>query len=753
MSGLVELMLHPALAVGVPVGALLGLVFRPLIWPADKGDVNSDVLRRENERLRRDARAPAMVAGHSPDGLLIQDLRGRIEWANPAFTEITGWPLDEILGRRPQEFLLPLDVRPTAREVARFRYDPSSDLFEGFQTVEQVTREGERFWSQLGFALVESPDREEEGRVVVSLRDVTDNMEELEAAQNVSQEWTLFRGALSVTNDALLLQDIQGRVEWASPALRRMTGYGLEELRGRHPDGVILQPGKPVDPAALEAFRFDLAKPEFRLNRINEIVLRTGGSAWIEIRHFRHEISGLGEHVLSVWRDVTELVKRETELQHLKDELHQLTRIDIVTGLANRASLTDFLAQTLARAAETNGRTALIHLDLEQFKEVNDTLGLAAGDAVLREVAKRISSLLGENSMVARASGDEFLIVRADVSSAHAVLSEVETLGELLCKPMNWRGCRVRLGVRFGIAVSEPGQYQSSRLLQQADIALNHARPAGQTALVYDEALGARHFERQSLLSDLAQASTQAQFELHYQPQFDLAAGQVAALEGLMRWRHPDRGVLAPGEFFALAREAGIMEDIDLAAMTTGVDALPSLRAALGNDVRLALNVGRATLARTDYLERLSDELLRRGLLASDVALELGDVVAPEDTDLLQRAAEAGYPLVLDEFGMGSAGLGALSALPISGLKIDARLVRSMTAGDPNASVIRAIIGLCDELTIDVVVSGVSDAAHVPLVRAMGAHTVQGFALAPPMPAAGIADWAAREDLSVSGGG
>ncbi|MEL6232763.1 MAG: EAL domain-containing protein, partial [Pseudomonadota bacterium] len=277
--------------------------------------------------------------------------------------------------------------------------------------------------------------------------------------------------------------------------------------------------------------------------------------------------------------------------------------------------------------------------------------------------------------------------------------------------------------------------------------------PSGQTALIYDEALGAQHFERQSLLSDLAQASTQAQFELHYQPQFDLAAGQVTALEGLMRWRHPDRGVLAPGEFFALAREAGIMEDIDLAAMTTGVDELPALRAALGDGARLALNVSRATLARTDYLERLSDELLRHGLLAADVRLELHDVVAPEDTDLLQRAADAGFALVLDEFGMGSAGLGALSHLPISGLKIDARLVRNMTAGDQNASVIRAIIGLCGELDIDVVVSGVADTAHVPLLRALGAMTVQGFALAPPMPATGIADWAAREDLSASKGG
>ncbi|MEM9049834.1 MAG: EAL domain-containing protein [Pseudomonadota bacterium] len=748
MSGLLELLMHPALAAGLSLGALLGLVLRPILWPSGSQDVNADVLRRENEKLVRNTRAPVMVAGHSPDGLLIQDMRGRIEWANAAFTEITGWPIEDVIGRRPQEFLLPPELRPAPRDIARFRYDPSSAYFDGFHTVQHVTREGERFWSQLGFALVESPDREEEGRVVVSIRDVTDQMEELAAAQAVSGEWATMRAALDAAHDGVLLQSMTGEVEWASPAILRLTGYGIEELRGRNPDSILPMPEKRLGKAALAAFRFDPASTAFRRNRVEQIVLRNGGTAWAEIRHFRFEAQeGAGERserVVSIWRDVTSIVRREQELHGLKTEMERLTRTDAVTGLSNRARFAEYLGDALTRAAGMNSRTAAIHVDLERFKEVNDTLGLAAGDAVLCEIANRLTGWADGQGLVARSSGDEFLVVCEDVESGARVVDRANDLGDALRAQIDWRGCRIRLGARIGIALSEPGQYQASRLLQQADIALTHLRGSRASVRLYTEDLGRQHFDRQSLLSDLALAATRAQFEVHYQPQVDLETGRVTALEALLRWRHPDHGVLAPGDFFSLAAEAGIMEDIDHAAMQAGLSALTRLREAVGQTTRLSLNVAVATLIETDYLSALAEALAKNALTPADVVLELGRLsqVNDRDTELLDRIVDAGFTVMLDEFGMGSAGLGALSSLPVSGVKIDGRVTRGMAAGDRQALTLRAILTLCHDLGLEAVVAGLSESQQIPVLRAMGVTQAQGYAIAMPMQAAELSDWA-----------
>lgn len=745
MGQIAEFLIQPALGLGLVLGALSMLLARGMRRDAD-GEEETETLRAEVARAARQARAPRLVAEYAPDGLVIQDMKGRIEWVNPAFTELTGWPAHEVIGLHPQAFLLPAEMRPGAAELELFRFDPSSEIFEGYQIVEHVTRDGERFWNQLGFALAAEPEDDAPTRVVVTCRDVTEQIEQIDAAQEVLGQHAVQEAALRACHDAVLLQDMTGRVIWASEGIRRITGHGPGHLRGRHLDRLLAgQTG--------EGAPFDPGSEAFRSNRVAQATRRDGTRIWVELRHALYRPPpnesdpAPREHVLTTCRDVTRLVQREQALTEAREEIRVREERDPVTGLPNRACFVERLGQILAESGDSNRRTGLIHVELETFREVNEALGRTAGDAVLREVAERLQALMQDGDLIGRAGGNEFALACPGIRGLGMLERTARDAASGLRAPILWQGCQVRLGLRIGLSFSEPGQFQASRLLRQTAIALDHARETGSTGIQrYTDALGTAHFRRQSLLSDLSATAVETQFEIAFQPQLDLREGRVTGVEALLRWCHPEHGVLGPADFLALSRHAGIFTDLDLFAMKTALEGLAALDEAAGTTLSVGLNVTAATLAQPRYAERLKWTAEQFGIDAERIQIEVPqEALSGDAVRCVRSLRETGFRPVLDDFGAGRLPSLTEACREIVGVKLSGALLKGLPGADPALAVLRAILGLCSELGLKATATAVETPDQAALLNDLGATTLQGYALAAPLTREGVLDWLGRQ--------
>ena len=437
-----------------------------------------------------------------------------------------------------------------------------------------------------------------------------------------------------------------------------------------------------------------------------------------------------------------EIARREHAQQLLR---HQVMH-DPLTGLPNRGLLRERLEALLERAQREPGRRcALLYLDVDRFKVINDSLGHLAGDSFLKAVAERLVQCVREPDLVARLSGDEFAILLEDAGQVAVVEQVARRVLRALARPLQLAGRELEPSASMGIAIGGEAHLQADALLRDADIALYRAKELGRKRYVlFDETLARDAEDVLTLEGELRQALQRGEFEPYFQPICRLDGGGIVGYEALLRWNHPRRGVLAPGEFLRVAQDSGQIEAIDWQLFARACERF----AAFGGGGYLTVNVAPLHLRHADFDRRLLAMLERSGLAPSRLAIEVTEGALLDDTGrvraILERLHAVGVEAALDDFGTGYSSLSYLHALPLRKLKIDRAFVQMLDheAPDSGTAVVAAILALARALGIEVIAEGVETATQAEALRAMGCAYGQGYLLGRP----GVAEgWLGRE--------
>jgi diguanylate cyclase (GGDEF)-like protein len=448
-------------------------------------------------------------------------------------------------------------------------------------------------------------------------------------------------------------------------------------------------------------------------------------------------------------------------LRRALDRAAWLAAHDPLTGLPNRSLFRERLGGALATARRDGTAVAVLCLDLDHFKEVNDTLGHPAGDRLLREVAKRLAGCLRETDTLSRLGGDEFAVVQTQASQPRDAETLAARLLGILATPFDLDGHHVVIGTSIGIALGEGEAADPSRLLQEADLALYQAKAEGRSAFrFFEAAMNERLRARKSLEAELRRALADGEFELHFQPQVSLAGGasRVIGAEALIRWPHPTQGMIRPDQFIPLAEETGLIVPIGEWVLAEACRHAVTWPAPMG----VAVNVSAVQFRHAGFLASVQRVLAETGLPASRLELEVTEGLLLSETDdtitALQTLRRMGVRLAMDDFGTGYSSLGYLRKFRFDKIKIDQSFVRNLGADAEADAIVRAVVGISHALGMRANAEGVETETQAAMLREEGCGEVQGYLFGRPMPAeafaAMLADGAAVPELAeVAAGG
>jgi diguanylate cyclase (GGDEF)-like protein len=426
-----------------------------------------------------------------------------------------------------------------------------------------------------------------------------------------------------------------------------------------------------------------------------------------------------------------------TEQRRSEREISRLAKFDSLTALPNRAMMRQTLDEALRNAAHRKKGCALFMIDLDRFKNVNDTLGHPIGDALLRQVAERLTSVMGNHGQVGRLGGDEFQAVLPGGADIGLLESLARTLIEQVSRPYMIEGNKVTIGASVGIAIGDPGRASADALVRDADLALYAAKAAGRGKhRLYEPSMHSEAAERQLLENDLRQAIERGELAVHYQPVVRTAGEEVTGFEALVRWHHPARGAISPAKFVPLAEEAGLIGKIGEWVLRTALEEAANWP----DHVRVAVNLSPLQFNDPQVADMVGNYLRETGVRAERLELEIteGVFLAEGDStdDTFARLKNLGVRLALDDFGTGYSSLGYLKKAPFDKIKIDQSFVRgAASATNRNAAIIRAIVTLAETLGMDTCAEGVETHDDLQLIRELGVSMVQGYIFGQPSPA------------------
>jgi diguanylate cyclase (GGDEF)-like protein/PAS domain S-box-containing protein len=555
-----------------------------------------------------------------------------------------------------------------------------------------------------------------------------------------------FRQMAETIGDVFWLSDpSRQRVLYVSPAFERMWGMPVSAVY--HDWLAWIEFVDPEDQPRVRALVGRLDLPEFevayRLHRPD------GEVRHMEMRGYMVR-DGEGQHVrrAGTIQDVTLRREQEARIEHLAYH-------DALTGLPNRMLVADRLALALAHAQRLQREVAVLYLDLDRFKVVNDSLGHLAGDALLREVARRLRAVLREEDTVARVGGDEFQIVLGEVEGVAGAAHVAEKLMQSLSSPFLLDGHEVHVSGSLGISLYPRDGASAELLLKYADTALYEAKAEGRNAYrFFSPEMNALAHSRLRLENDLRRAIERQELELHYQPQLELATGRVTAVEALVRWRHPERGLVMPNEFIPVAEETGLVVALGEWVLREACRQVSAWHRDGLAGLRVAVNISPRQL-RTGIVATVHDALVASALPPASLELEITEtsmmVDPPQALDVLRALRELGVQLSIDDFGTGWSSFAHLRRMPLDRLKIDGSFIGGIPADADDAAIVETLIVMTHKLGLRVIAEGVETTAQRQALLAQGCDEVQGFLLAAPVPAAELPGLLARLRKTLGG--
>jgi diguanylate cyclase (GGDEF)-like protein/PAS domain S-box-containing protein len=547
----------------------------------------------------------------------------------------------------------------------------------------------------------------------------------------------LFSGAIESTLDGVMITDAQRPdhpIVYVNPAFTRITGWENDEVLGK--SGRILVANELQQPE-MEVIRHAL-----RGRTTGQAVLRCfrkdGQFFWNElhvapIRNARQETT----HYVSVISDVSERILREGQLAHLA--MH-----DPLTGLANRTLLNDRLRQAIARADRDERLVALLLIDLDRFKQVNDSLGHGTGDMLLHMVASRLKGLALESDTLARLGGDEFVLLLTDLENELDVPRTGQMLIDQLSMPFEINGEEIVVTPSIGAAIYPLNATDPENLLRLADVAMYSAKESGRnTFRHFAPEMNQRSQHQLTLEKDLRHALERNELVLYYQPKADLYSGNITGCEALIRWQHPEHGLVPPAQFIPLAEASGIIVPIGSWVLREACRQAAQWQREGLPPLRVAVNLSPLQFRQPDLVEQVAKELANSGLDPCWLELEVTESLVMDNpeaaTDFLNRLKKMGVRLAMDDFGTGYSSLSYLKRFPFDVLKIDRSFVQNIVSEPDDAVIAVAVIAMAHSLGLHVIAEGVEDEAQMRYLRSHLCDEIQGYLFSRPLPAAELA--------------
>ena len=527
---------------------------------------------------------------------------------------------------------------------------------------------------------------------------------------------------------------VNGQCLYISPSIERVLGFTQQDWiedgglwdRLLHPEDADRVISNETDCASSG----EALVQEYRISRSD------GRIVWI-----RDEMTVVrGDHedepplFFGVFLDVSDRKRMEAELE-------RLALYDSLTGMPNRALFNDRLTHAIDRRGRSHA-TAVYFLDVDRFKRINDSLGHAAGDEVLREVALRIQRTLRPEDTVARFGGDEFTVLCEAVGGVLEAVGVADRLQRELAEPVFAGGAELRLSASIGIAMAEPGEeIQASRLVEDADAAMYRAKQRGGARTeLFDMAMRERAVEELSIEQELQHGLERGELRLYYQPLVDLDTGEMVGAEALIRWQHPERGLLLPDTFLPVAEESGLIVQLGAWAVGEGCRRLRDWdrRNGHGSPFTLAVNLSARELTHPDVVTTVLDAVRRSALDPHRLTIEVTESTAMADRETgfraLRELSAAGMRIAIDDFGTGYSSLDHLREMPADILKIDRSFVAGMAANSPDSALVAAAIAMGRALEMEVVAEGIETAEQAADLRELGCPLGQGFLFSRPLP-------------------
>ena len=697
-------------------------------------------LRREVEEQ---AQRLATMIQSALDAVIVADDDGRIlEW-NPSAEAIFGWNSEDIQGRYLHETIIPPDLRQAHLDgLARMREgQPGRILGKRIET-RGLRSNGMEFPLELTIVRLHQRDRCLFGAYI---RDLTE--------QKVTENELRLAATTFNTHAGILITDPEGHILRVNPAFEAMSGYSARELIGKKPN--VLKSGL-QDEDFYERMWEDLIQAgQWQGELWNR---RKDGRLYAEWLTITAVYGEAGEitHFVGTTQDITERKKAEERIEHL-------AYYDDLTDLANRRLLRDRLQHEIAVARRHDSYGALLFLDLDRFKHLNDALGHPIGDELLVQVADRLRGAVRAEDTVARLGGDEFVVLLPALGHELSLAGfEAQAVAEKirgrLSEPYDLQGHRYHLGVSIGIVLFPEGDEDADDVLKHADSALYRAKDEGRnTVRFYQPGMQAAADARLTMEKDLRVAmEADDQLFLHYQPQVN-AEGRLVGTEALIRWKHPTRGWVAPIHFIPVAEETGLIRELGEWVLRTAVAQLKEWMAAdlCGEWCVLSLNVSPKEFHQPDFVSKILRVIEESEVPAGCLDLEITENVVMDNVgeavEKMHALREAGLRFTIDDFGTGYSSLSYLKRLPLDKLKIDRSFVTDIHFDPNDAAIVETIIAMAQHLGLGIVAEGVETREELDFLLEKGCDVFQGYYFARPMPAAEFSDFIRKRGCKTKG--
>jgi len=652
----------------------------------------------------------------SPASVVITDTHGNINYVNPKFEQVTGYKADEVIGKNPR-------ILKSGHTSSRNYQNMWETIHSGKEWTGifcNKKKNGELFWEQA----IMSAIRDNNNKITAYLA----IKEDITSRKAREDQLRMAAMVFETSSEAIVVTDAENTIKLVNPSFEKITGYDADEVLGKTP--AILKSGRHDN-----SFYQALWDTLYAMGRWQGEVWnrRKNGQVypeWLSIALVKDEHQQVIEHV-AVFSDISERKKAE-------DKIQWQANFDHLTQLPNRTLFIDRLKQFISTSKREKKYFALLFMDLDRFKVVNDTLGHSAGDQLLKMVAKRLQQNLSESDTIARIGGDEFTILLARIKTIHDAALVAERLISILGKVFIIEDSEVFIGSSIGITIYPDDADDDTSLIRNADMAMYHAKENGRnTYRFYTQSMNEKMLIRMQLEKDLHHAIEDNELFLEYQPIIDAKSQEVLGAETLVRWLHPTKGRLAPDQFIAIAEETGIIGQLGEWVLNQALTELANWHKAGHSHLYIAVNVSSAQRQLGLTADKIQESLNQAGLAAQYLTLEITESLLMEHTEeslsWLLSLKQTGLKLSIDDFGTGFSSLSYLRRFPVDTLKIDKSFIDDVLTQGENTKLVESIISLAHNFDLSVVAEGVEEQSQLEFLEKLECDYIQGYFYSKPL--------------------
>lgn len=691
------------------------LLYVTIRWHLERQARIGSALQASEERL-------SLALSATEDGLWDWDLQRQKVFYSAGYHALLGLPEGALSNDRAQwEQLLHPDDHPRyQRALAEILQADHDTPYEN--TFRLRHHDGSYRWI-LSRGRVQVDAKGQPARFIGTVKDITQRRAD---ADSLRQAAAVFEA----TQEGVLVTDVQQKIVHINPAFSRITGYSEAEILGQQP--TLLKSGR--HDAAFYQHLWQTLQTEgiwsgevWNRRKNGEIYPQ-----WQCIRAI-HDDNGLLSHYVAVFSDIS-------VLKHSQDELDHLAHHDPLSNLPNRLLFTERVEHALGRAQNEAHRGAVMVIDLDHFKHINESLGHNIGDLLLKAAGARFARQLGKAATLARLGGDEFGLLSEDCGQAEQAAQLAQQLIDCLTEPFVLEGQELFISASIGISLYPQDAQTVEQVLRNVDSALFKAKNSGREGFAfYDHAQTEHARQRIELIAGLRHALENEELRVHYQPLCRLDDGQMVGVEALVRWQHPQRGLVPPGEFIPVAEDSGMINAIDAWVLEHACRQMVAWRAAGSPLQFVAVNISSRLFSRGELDQRVARVLAQTGLPADYLELEVTESAVMDDPDqaqaLLERLRSLGVRLAIDDFGTGYSSLARLKRLPVQKLKLDQSFVAGLPDDKDDRAITRAVIALAHSMEMNVLAEGIERVEQQDYLRELGCDYAQGYFIGRPVPA------------------